>query len=343
MNRSLLSVFPLLIFFNYVGFLNAQNIITVSSSSGFAADFTNLQEAIDSAFAGDIILLHGGIYENSLSNRITLTKRLQIYGTGYFLTENPQTQSNPVPATINSSMYFEAGSAGSIIAGLNISSFVYVRENNISLIRCYAEFGLNFSNTRPNNTLIQQCYLGGIIYASTSSDISGIIIRNSFIDGYIGPIKNSIIENNIIAGVQGSCSSTPENTVFNNNIFTYTDSDPLPNCSFNLNIFKNNLFVRNDDSPLDYNGGNNQINVALTDLFVGAGQGTSTDGQWLLKANSPALGAGVNGVDCGIFGGPIPYVLSGIPAGPHIFELTADPVGTTTGGLNVTIKAKIQN
>ena len=41
--------------------------------------------------------------------------------------------------------------------------------------------------------------------------------------------------------------------------------------------------------------------------------GKSDDAKWKLKAGSPAIGAGVSGVDCGVFGGVTPYVLSGVP------------------------------
>ena len=65
----------------------------------------------------------------------------------------------------------------------------------------------------------------------------------------------------------------------------------------------------------------NQIYGNMVDIFVGAG---STDGKWQLKQGSQAIGAGVGGIDCGMFGGNFPFVLSGIPAIPAIYEFNHD-------------------
>ena len=107
-------------------------------------------------------------------------------------------------------------------------------------------------------------------------------------------------------------------------VFTHT------NASFNNNI---------GHSTQCGTANGNQQNVNMTTVFVGTG---STDGQWQLSAGSPALGAGVDGVDCGMFGGDYPYKLSGLPSVPAIYyhEQTIDNVNQQ---LNVTIKAKSHN
>ena len=86
----------------------------------------------------------------------------------------------------------------------------------------------------------------------------------------------------------------------------------------------------------------NQSNVDMSTVFVGAGEG-STDGQWQLAENSPAIGAGLGGVDLGAFGGPTPYVLSGLPSMPAIYFLNAPISGSTNSGLQVQLKAKGHN
>jgi len=72
-------------------------------------------------------------------------------------------------------------------------------------------------------------------------------------------------------------------------------------------------------------------------LFLGTG---STDGKWQLKAGSPAIGAGVGGIDCGAFGGLGPYILSGLPTGPVIYQLNVSSHSVTGNKLPVTIKVK---
>ncbi len=84
----------------------------------------------------------------------------------------------------------------------------------------------------------------------------------------------------------------------------------------------------------------NQQNVDMATVFIGTG---STDGKWQLKGGSPAIGTGTGGQDIGAFGGPSPYVLSGIPPIPTIYDVVAPTVGTQQSGLPVRIKAKSRN
>ncbi|MCK4754754.1 MAG: right-handed parallel beta-helix repeat-containing protein, partial [Calditrichia bacterium] len=59
-----------------------------------------------------------------------------------------------------------------------------------------------------------------------------------------------------------------------------------------------------------------------------------------LKNGSPAIGAGSGGTDCGAFGGLSPYILSGIPNLPHIYEADVPASASSESGLQVTIKVK---
>ena len=100
-----------------------------------------------------------------------------------------------------------------------------------------------------------------------------------------------------------------------------------------------------NNNILAYDGTNangNQYNVNMANVFVDYNdtQGYSTDGKWQLKTGSPAIGAGINGVDCGVFGGVNPYVLSGIPALPHIYEAAISGTAYSNEGLSCTIKVK---
>ena len=102
------------------------------------------------------------------------------------------------------------------------------------------------------------------------------------------------------------------------------------NCDIRNNISSGTVFGTS-------NG--NQSNVDMSTVFVGP-EGNSTDGQWQLKPGSPAIGAGTDGNDIGMFGGPSPYVLSGIPGIPHIYFFSSPANGSGSSGLQVHIKAK---
>ena len=73
----------------------------------------------------------------------------------------------------------------------------------------------------------------------------------------------------------------------------------------------------------------------------------SVDQAYQLSAGSPAIGAGIpNGatpVDCGAFGGPNTYKLSGIPAIPSIYELQVPPSATTTTDMLINMKSRSNN
>ena len=66
----------------------------------------------------------------------------------------------------------------------------------------------------------------------------------------------------------------------------------------------------------------NQQNVDMTTVFED--YTTYIDNGYLLKAGSSAIGAGMLGVDCGAFGTNDPYVLSGMPPIPAIFDVEMD-------------------
>ncbi len=168
----------------------------------------------------------------------------------------------------------------------------------------------------PLNTLIANNYV--IDDISFHNDASCVVYNNLI--GSKVSVYNSIVKNNIHYGASGSGTGFFENT---NNVFEYnmTSKTTIPPGIGNVtNIEPDSVFV-------DYTGS----------------LGYSTDGKWQLKEGSPAIGAGENGIDCGAFGGTSPYVLSGLPAVPHIYEAIVPTSGSAASGLPVTIKVKSQN
>ena len=80
----------------------------------------------------------------------------------------------------------------------------------------------------------------------------------------------------------------------------------------------------------------------MDDVFLGPEDNT-TDGQWQLAPESPANGAGINQEDLGMFGGPAPYVLAGMPDIPRITFVSVAGSGTFTEGLPVRVQARTNN
>lgn len=82
----------------------------------------------------------------------------------------------------------------------------------------------------------------------------------------------------------------------------------------------------------------NLQNVNMTALFVDL-----ANNDYHLAANSPAIGAGHNGTDCGVYGGDLGFVDKGIPGLPYIYFLDVPAVASKKEGLKVTVKAKSGN
>ena len=307
---------------------NAQSIIRVNNNAGIAADYTTLQAAHDAATAGDIIYLE---FSPTSYGGCTFTKQLTVIGTGYFLTENPMTPQQKAPATTGD-LTLNAGSEGTIITGLTINR-IYIAASNIVLRRnritsfVYIAYNVNISNC-----IIEQNY---IHYSLTDYSNS----------------TNSIINNNIIN--RGVYMNSGSSATFTNNIVNMQDSEGgTDDCEFYNSTVQNNIFYRHTAyttntelrnnifaaAGTDVDG--NQYNIDMGTVFLGTG---STDGQWQLSASSPALGAAIDGGECGAFGGPNPYRLSGLPAVPYIYEAIIPTNGSATNGLPVQIKIRSNN
>lgn len=312
--------------------LTAQKLHRVNNNTDFDADFTTLQAAVTAASDNDTIYMEGSAtnYEGA-----TIGKPLTIVGPGFFLSENPKTQANNTSAVIDSEITFTSGSEGSTIMGC----FLYYADltisvSDISVIRNYLH-QVEFTGT-SNNIVVIQNYVFANINAGTGN-IMNTIISNNIIRGAIyaqvtsGPL---IISNNICWTTNWTYPIDCHNASIQNNIISYEFSSINPNTG---NTISYNILA---EDGTDANG--NQYNVDMNLVFADfdGALNLSTDGKWELKAGSPALASGSGGVDCGAFGGSTPYILSGVPNLPHIYEADVPASATSDSGLPVSIKVK---
>ncbi len=313
--------------------LNAK-VWRVNNLAGSNAPFSTIQQAHNSALVqpGDTIHLEPSA--TSYGDLIT-SKKLIIIGPGIFTSENPQTQANISPSIITD-ITFNNGSQGTKIVGCQIRHVVIntseiILEGNFIVSSEANNKLINFNSPNVNNIVIQNNYIenNNTITGSSSSSfaycivaltdgVNNVIIRNNYINvmPYIwssverkkafelGPGFSGIIENNVIRG-----HNTLTNVIFNNNIVREGNVTATYNVSMNHNIGNSTQFGSAEG---------NQSNVNMANVFLNTG---STDGQWQLRPGSPAIGAGVNGTDCGMFGGAQPWKLSGIPSIPAVYKL----------------------
>jgi hypothetical protein len=315
--------------------LRTQTILTVDNSPGSTANYTSLQAAINAAGEDDLIYVaasSGTGYGN-----ITVNKKVNIIGPGYVLAANSCGVSNTSPAVI-SSLTVTTGANNCLISGLTT-----VGNTNSVLIQ-------NTSNIIFNNNNIA----GDL----TIRNCSGVTVHNNFFDP--DNFHNLVVENgssnvifcnNIFAFLFMGVDATSGASFINNIIFEFS----IPFSGLHNSTFKNNIFVTSatfgpTSNTILFNvftlsqnlvpPGN--IGTTADAIFVGYPNQAnySPDGRYALKSNSPAIGAGEGGADCGIFGGADPYVLSGLPSIPIIYSVEAPSSAPAGGTIQVTVKAK---
>jgi hypothetical protein len=310
---------------------NAQAVLRVNNTSGSAAPYTSLAAAITAAGVNDIILLEGTTI--SYGDH-TIAKKVTIIGPGYFLSENTGLQTTLSEAILGS-LTLNAGASGSRIIGLGFSSGANINISNVSNIeisnnRFDTSFGgqIGFNPGTGANFLVKGNYMSSLY---SNGSYSGIIVSNNYIARQVvlNPglvdltFSNNISNNNNF--------STFLNSIVYNNIFI---GNPVV---FNSTTYTNNVFEQGAIAGADPT---NIFNVAISSLFLGL-TGNTTDTQWRLMVGSPAIGAGIGGIDCGMYGGATPYRPSGIQVGQHtIYSLSVPATVIQNAILNVTVSAK---
>jgi len=307
----------------------------VNNNAGVSADFTTAQAAHDGATAGDTIM-----FEPSATDygNILLTKRLILIGPGYRIQENFPNYPFANNATVVQ-VSFNSGSAGSVISGMrfNNSAPISVNVNNVSIIRngpgsSFTVFRVTLANN-VSNVFISQNFEMEI---STSTNCSNVIVSNNIIgvstNINYGTGCQIIFTNNLFKGAQIAFNGQ----TLSNNIYTNG------NITFGVVTSSNNIDASSGSSAIFGTANGNLGNLTSAQVFVGA-SGNTFDSQWRLRTGSPAIGAGVGGIDCGIFGGSTPYVLSGLPPIPALTRFITSGTGSNTTPLQVTVSFESKN
>ncbi len=294
-------------------------VLRVNNTPGINVPYATLTAAYNAAVNGDTIYLEGTVYDYG---SLSIYKKLVIIGTGYYLTQNPETQANINPSTVTT-LYFYAGSSGCKVLGLTISSTFYI-------------------GATLQDFIVRRNYIGSLYNAASS--VTNCYFEQNMIFSATGQFLNTLFRNNFM----NSSSLTSNNTTLflYNNVF-YNASFIMAQCKNNImyggGTFTNCDLLNNIGSGLQFPVGNgNQQNVNMSNVFLcytGCGA-YAPDAAFQLKVGSPAIGAGSNGEDCGMFGGTDPYVLSGMPPIPAIYYFNYNFNNST---INVDMKVKSHN
>ena len=333
-------VIALVIFGSLLSYSVQAKIWRVNNRPGIQADFTTAQAANDGAVAGDSIFLEPS---PTSYGSVNFTKKLTMFGTGYFLSENPETQWKNIWPAYLEVVSFQASSGFSQLMGVTIASGLTISASNITVKRNYVLKTVTIAST-ASNIVFSGNYC--VVYAEYSGFNCGtgnhdILITNNIFQfssaSYYSPnsitgtvTSNGGFINNVIVGNYSNYSYAKlnvDNYLVQNNITSQ--------CQFytNTNDYTYNLC---DNGAFGNLNGNQS--VTISSVFINTG---STDGRYQLKSGSPAIAAGYGGTDCGAFGGQNPYVLSGLPPIPAIYDLFIQ--GGTNNQVNVQVKVKSHN
>ncbi len=311
---------------------------TVDNNPNRPANFRTIQEAADAAEQGDTILIAGSETPYDI---VYLRKRLNLYGPGYWLAENdipaPGLSAKIVMLSLDSGTDpflpdYGYSSAGSVIEGIEFgSNWLSINTENNRLARIKAE---RISVNAPGNR-ISHSWIDDEVRLEGETPVTPGASGSVLLSNRIGSI---LIDSQIVAYCE-FC------------IFTRQGSSgyPIASPANNTATIRNSIFV----APQEYSGtlsgvvfdhcmaigtvtlpaGNGNTNLAANQLSNVFQLGTETDRRFLLKAGSPAIGTGKDGADRGMFGGPSPYVISGIPARPRVTFLSVPGLAPDSTGL----------
>lgn len=337
--------------------LFAVSILTIKAQynfvvqNGSALVFNTLQEAYDNASAGDTIYLPGGSFTMP-----TIDKSLVWIGVGY----HPDSTAATYFTRINNAVTFSGNCDSTYITGVHFISNV------------------NFGTNGQNATDIEmfRCRVGGTINLKYNDNIEVLLndnISESIVDGNIvaGYGSNVIIEKCIVRGVLSYFRSSYMNhcifTLGNRNgssgysyLLSYSENCQIKNSVFNYhtyanwradvygcinNNFMNNIFAGNITFPDGtHTGSDNLTGIGLSTVFEHI-EGNFHDFSYLhdfhLKTASPAIAAGTNNSDIGIFGHTVPFKVGGLPFTPHIRSVSVDDE-TSNGLLPVKVSVAAQ-
>ncbi len=296
----------------YTTELNARILTVASQSSPQVAQYNTIQAAHDEAQSGDTIYVYPSLiaYKGAV-----ITKKIIIIGNG-FTKVNDYSDCSKILNT--ETLWFDAGSEGSVISSLSGNFAINVKASNVLVQRCK----LGSFNVGTNVTLVSiiNSFISSISIGNNSlvSILNNIIYHGNHAaisigtNGY-GLIKNNIISNIAAETIYGYSASIINNIIFTNSATYYLSSDAT---------------IKNSPTNVD-------TNIWFVDY---------ANQNYHLKAGSPGIGAGKNEndtpTDLGIYGGDYPFIDDGAPSLPTVYYMNVPAIGSQKDGLSVEIKAK---
>lgn len=322
--------------------------------NGTAKVFKTIDEAYNEASPGDTIYIPGGSF-NMPSN---MEKGIVWIGVGY----HPDSTTATYYSRINNGVVFSGNSDSTQLIGLHFNSnvsFNSVAENvakDVLIHRCRIIGSLalktNDNNEYLLNSVVSECIIDGNIEGNYGSNI---IVKNTIVRGILNRFVSSYLDQCIFTSGARNYSWGQSYTFTNflncqirNSVIVKHSYDNyrISDYTNTNNNFLNNIFTGTITFPDGTNSGSGNLTqvdpAAVFEFIDGAIATFSYAHDFHLKEGSPAIGAGANGYDIGIYSGMTPFKEGGLPFTPHIRSVEIDNE-TTDGKIQVKIGVAAQN
>lgn len=262
--------------------------------------YSTIQEAVDNAASGDIIILRSGTYEET----VTLTSGITIMGEGPETTilDASENLYGIVLADDTAVSRMTIHSASFVnIYGSNVGN-VNISQNIISESRGYGIWFYDSDNIIISNNILNDNVDENLVVGSGSEDVE--IINNTILDSAYGINifheynNNFIIKNNIIAyndiGLFGYPSTNNTNIESDYNYF-YGNTDDYDDSGGIITLGGNDIYGTLDPRFISYTGNweNNDLHLSSSSPCIDAGDPDPTYNDTDGTMN-----------DIGAFGGP---------------------------------------
>lgn len=324
---------------------SSADILYVNNDTAYPADYRTFDAAFAAATSGDTIMLAPST--TSYGDIVITGKAIKLVGNGTGV-EHPllQPARADLASTVTGPIYIGhdshsvtsgvpapdfSPSNGTKITGIRTTQGVHIWSDDCVFTRCKTDSSLviygdrnvisgsmipgglttlavNDPDIKPTGTLVSNCLVRNVSVSSyTSATFTHCVIHFSYPQMEPVPGSNSFylafatLKHCIIASSDKFGSIT-------------SDGVRLHHC----------LIVGDPNHGVPTHSAGNG-NITTTDTT-----GVFEDG-FALKAGSPAIGAGENGEDLGIFGGPTPFEWGGVPAIPLIEKLDILSANPETG------------